>query len=63
MKDAKLEVLERLHGLAQMIRRRGTPEQAAEVLPYEQQFDRDMKARNAELNAQAQLPLEPAKAA
>jgi hypothetical protein len=55
MKDAKLEVLERLHGLAQLIRRRGTPEEAAEAVPYEQQFAKEVEERRRELGKQPEL--------
>lgn len=61
MSDPKVEVLTRLLTLAQLIRRRGTPAQATEVLPYEQQLERDLEQRKAEL---AELPgLEKAKVA
>lgn len=53
MKDAKVEVLTRLVELARLIRRRGTPAEAAAVLPYEQQLEHDLQARQGEL---AQLP-------
>jgi len=51
--DPKLTVLERLHGMAQMIRRRGTSEEAAAAVPYEQQFAREME----ELKRQQELAL------
>jgi hypothetical protein len=53
MKDAKVEILERLLNLAQLIRRKGTPEQAEAVLPYERQLQHDLQVRQDEL---AQLP-------
>lgn len=51
--DAKIEVLTRLLEAARVMRRRGAPDQAEAVLPYERLLERDLKAREAEL---AQLP-------
>lgn len=51
--DAKTEVLTRLLEVARLIRRRGKPEEAEAVLPYERLLERDLDARKAEL---AQLP-------
>lgn len=59
MKDAKLEVLERLYGLAQIIRRRGTPEQALAVVPYEQQFNRDLAEHKRQLELELSQSKQP----
>jgi hypothetical protein len=47
-KDAKQEVLTRLLEVARLIRRRGAPDEAEAVLPYERQFEADLKAHEAE---------------
>ena len=49
MKDAKVTVLTRMVELARVIRRRGTPEEAAVILPYEQLLAHDLEIRQAEL--------------
>ena len=54
-KDTKLEVISRLLEVARMIRRRGTPQEAEAVLPYERQLGADLKAREAELTKQRDL--------
>lgn len=51
VKDAKQEVLTRLLEVARYIRKRGVAEQAAAVLPYEQQLERDLATREQELAA------------
>lgn len=43
MQDAKVEVLSRLLELARLIRKRGTPDQAEAVLPYERQLSEDLE--------------------
>lgn len=48
-KDAKLQVLERLVEFSSLIRRKGSPDEAAAVLPYEQQLQQDLQKRKAEL--------------
>lgn len=54
MKDAKTDVLKQLLALARLIRRKGTPDEAAAVLPYERQLESDLAA------AQASTPVIPA---
>lgn len=49
MKDAKLEVITRLLEVARVIRKRSSADQAAAVLPYEQQLESDRVAREQEL--------------
>jgi hypothetical protein len=58
MKDAKQEVITRLLEMARVIRKRQSPEHAAAVLPYEQQLERDLAARTAELDKATQ-PTQP----
>jgi hypothetical protein len=55
MKDTKLDVLEQLLTKARFIRRRGTPEEAAAVVPYEQQFAKEVEERRRELEKQPEL--------
>lgn len=52
-RDEKIEVVTRLLEVARLMRRRGTPELAAVVLPYETMLEHDLREREAEL---AQLP-------
>jgi hypothetical protein len=51
MKDAKLEVLEQLLTKARLMRRRGTPEEAAAAVPYEQQFAREIEEHKKQQTA------------
>jgi hypothetical protein len=55
VKDAKTEIITRLLEVARLIRRRGRPEEAEAVLPYERQLEADLKTREAELTKQRDL--------
>lgn len=53
MSDAKKQVIERLLSQARLIRRKGSPDEADAVLPYERLLAHDL----AELTAQKEFSL------
>jgi hypothetical protein len=53
--DPQSEVIKRLLEMSRIIRRRGTPDEAEAVLPYERQLEADLKARELELRKQKDL--------
>lgn len=55
---AKVEVLEQLIGMARLIRKRGTPEKAIEVAPYEIYLQKELDAAKSE-QAKTQTPKLP----
>jgi len=53
--DPQSEVIKRLLEMSRIIRRRGTPDEAAAVLPYERQLQHDLEERTVELSRQKEL--------